>query len=259
MIELFAADLQRLLWRPFARALGLAAVILIAVTGVIVFLKSGGTHPFNPLTGLRAASGTAGAALAFAGFVLGASSFGADEASRALTTLLTWEPRRPRVLASRAAACAALTACVSLAVLALLCLALLPAALARGTGAVPTGGWYLSMAGLALRCALLAAVASAIGVSCAAIGRSTLAALAILAVYLIAVERAVFAFEPSVSRWLFLTNAQSWLAIDPRSSVVGPGAQGAGHAIVTAGLLLLAVVLALHALATWMLAHQDIP
>ena len=189
MIELFAADLHRILWRPFTRALGVVVVIAIAITGVTVFFQSGGRHPFDTLTGLPAGFGSAAILLTLAGFVLGATLFGADYASRALATLLTWEPRRPRVLAARAAACAAVTACASLAALALLCVALLPAALAHGGGAVPTGGWYLSMAGLALRCALLAAAASAIGVSCAAIGRSTAAALAIIAVYWIAVER----------------------------------------------------------------------
>jgi hypothetical protein len=258
MTDLFVADLQRLVWRRSARALGLATLIVIAAAGVIVFWTSG-NNPFDPLTGLRVASGTAAAALALAGFVVGAWSFGADEASRALTTLLTWEPRRPRVLASRAAACAAFIGCVTLAALALLCAALLPAALAHSTGAAPAGDWYGAMATLWLRCALLAACAAAIGVSCASIGRGTLAALALAAVYLIGIERAAFAFVPSLSRWLFLTDAQSWLAVDPRSGLAARGGGASGHSVVAAGLLLLAVVLALHALATWMLTRQDIP
>jgi hypothetical protein len=258
MIDLFAADLHRILWRPFTRALGVVVVIAIAITGVTVFVKSGSRHPFNTLTGLPAALGSAAILLTLAGFVLGATLFGADYASRALTTLLTWEPRRPRVLAARAASCAAVTACASVAALALLCVALLPAALAHGSSAVLTGGWYLSTAGLALRCALLAAAASAIGVSCAAIGRGTPAALAIIAVYWIAVERTALGIGQWLSRWLFVALAGSWVAAGPRSSGAPPGSQGAGHAIVTSGLLLLAAVLALHALATWMLTQRDI-
>jgi hypothetical protein len=258
MIDLFAADLYRILWRPFTRALGVVVVIAIAITGVTVFVKSGGRHPFNTRTGLPAGLGSATILLALAGFVLGATLFGADYASRALTTLLTWEPRRRRVLAARAASCAAVTTCASLTALALLCVALLPAALAHGSGAVPTGGWYLSMAGLALRCALLAAAASAIGVSCAAIGRSTPAALAIIAVYWIAAERTALGIGQWLSRWLLVALAQSWVAAGPRSSEAPPDSQGADHAIVTSGLLLLAVVIALHALATWILTRRDI-
>ena len=172
--------------------------------------------------------------------------------------LLTWESRRPRVLGARAAACAAATACLGLVALALLCVALLPAALAHGDGAALTGGWYLSMVGLALRCALLAAAAAAIGVSRAAIGRSTAAALAIIAIYWIAVERTALGIGQWLSRWLFVALAQSWVAAGPGSSGTSPADQGAGHATVTAGLLLLVAVLALHGLAIWVLGRRDV-
>ena len=258
MTELFAADLHRILWRPFTRALGTVVVIAIAVTGITVFVKSGGRHPFETLTALPAGFGSAAILLTFAGFVLGATLFGADYSSRALTTLLTWECRRPRVLAARAAACAAVTACASLVALVLLYLALLPAVLAHGGGETLTGSWYLSLVALALRCALLAAAASAIGVSCAAIGRSTAAALAIIAVYWIAVERTAIGIGQWLSRWLFVALAQSWVAASSDSSVTSPGGREADHAVVTSGLLLLAAVLALHALASWMLSRRDI-
>jgi hypothetical protein len=258
MIDLFAADLHRILWRPFTRALGLAVLIAIAVAGVIVFFKTGGRHPFSAVTVLPAGFGSAAVLLTLAGFILGATLIGADYVSRALTTLFTWEPRRFRVLAARAAACAVVTACASLVALALLCVVLLPAALAHGSGVALTGSWYVSMIGLAIRCALLASAAAVIGVSCAAIGRSTPAALAIIAVYWIAVERTAIGIGGWLSRWLFLALARSWVASDFRSSVTSPGGRGAGHAIVTSGLLLLAVVLALHALAAWLLARRDV-
>jgi len=252
MIDLFAADLHRILWRPFTRALAAVVLVVIAITGVSVYFQTGGGRPFTTLTALPAGLGDAAALLTLAGFVLGATSLGADYASRALTTLLTWEPRRARVLAARAAACATVAACGSLAALALLCVALVPAAIAHGSGAVPTGTWYLSMAALALRCALLAAAVSAIGVACAALGRGTGAALAIAALYLIAVERTASAVGLWLSRWLFVALAQSWVATDPSSTVPG------GHAIVTSGLLLLLAVLALLALASWALSRRDI-
>jgi len=162
MIDLLASDLHRITSRPVARALGVLSVTLIAIVGVIVFVHSA-KHPFNPPTEFRNALGGAATPLALAGFVLGASLFGADYTSRALTTLLTWEPKRSRVLAAQSATCAAVTAGASLALLALLTLALLPAALAHGTGTSPDTTWYLWATALAFRCALLAGAASAIG------------------------------------------------------------------------------------------------
>ncbi len=257
MIDLLAADVHRVLWRPLAHALGVISITVIAVVGVVVFVHSG-QHPFNPLTGLRGALVDATTPLALAGFVLGASLIGADYASRALTTLLTWEPLRARVLASRAVACAAVTTGASLAVLALVLFALLPAALARSTGPTPTVTWYVSMAGLAVRCALLAAAASVVGMSFATVGRSTAAALGIAGVYIFVVEQAVTNVAPSLGRWLVVVDAISWIAIAAHPRIAGPGGPTNGHTVITAGLFLLALVVALHVLATTVLKHRDI-
>ena len=257
MIDLLAADVHRVLWRPLAHALAFISIIIIGFVGVVVFVHSG-KHPFNPLTGFRNAVVSATTPLALGGFILGASLIGADYASRALTTLLTWEPRRARVLASRAVASAAVTAGASLVVLALLLLALLPAALARGTGPTPTVTWYVSIVGLAVRCSLLASAASVVGMSFATIGRSTAAALGIAGIYLFVVEQAATSAAPSLGRWLVVVDAVSWIPITAHPRIDGPGGPTNGHTVVTAGLLLLAVVVALHALATTVLKHHDI-
>jgi len=80
-------------------------------SGVVVFFKSGGRHPFDAVTGLPAGFGSAAVLLTLVGFVLGATLVGADYASRALTTLFTgspvalgyWPPERPRAQRSPAA------------------------------------------------------------------------------------------------------------------------------------------------------------
>jgi len=115
--------------------------------------------------------------LAFACYILGASVLGADYTSRALTTLLTWEPRRRLVLASRALAGALVTAGLTAIILLALILALLPAAIVHGNGAFLNSAWYLSMAAMTLRCVFFTAAMSIIRVSAAAIGRSTTAAV----------------------------------------------------------------------------------
>jgi hypothetical protein len=253
MIDLFAADLRRIRWRLMTRVLAVVAVVVIAAVGVIDFQHTA-KHPFDVRTGLPNAFATFTGPLVLAAFIFGASLLGADYTSRSLTTLLTWEPRRARLLFSRAAICAAVTFCASMAAMALLVLALLPAAFAHGTG---HGTPYASVAALATRSALLAAAAGTIGVSCAAIGRSTTAALIGALVYLVVIERAVVGVAPDVGRWLLLNDSLSWVAASANASN-GPGGVGPGHTIATAGLLLLVGVVGIHALATLVLRRRDI-
>jgi ABC-2 type transport system permease protein len=253
MTDLFAADLRRIMWRSMTPVLAVVAVVIIVAVGVIDFQHTA-KHPFDMRTGFPNAFATFTGPLVIAAFIFGASLLGADYASRSLTTLLLWEPRRARLLFSRAATSAAVTFCASLAALALLVLALLPAALAHGTGHSTA---YASVTALAIRSALLAAAACAIGVSCAAIGRSTTAALIGALVYLVVIERALVAVAPDVGRWLLLNDSLSWVAASPNASN-GPGGVGPGHTIATAGLLLLVGVVGIHALATLVLRRRDI-
>ncbi len=250
MNDLLAADLRRILWRPMAFILALVIVIVIVIIGVIVFDHTA-QHPFDMRTGLPNAIATATAPLVLVGFVFGASMLGADFVSRSFTTMLTWEPRRPRLLFSRAITSAAVTFCASLAALILLVLVLLPAAAAHGTG---DGAAYGSLVALAMRSALLVAVACAIGVSCAAIGRSTTVAVIGAAAYVVMIEQLLLSQAPNVGRWLLVNDSVSWIAVG------GDASNGASraHTIATGGLLLLVAVIVLHALATLVLDRRDV-
>jgi hypothetical protein len=257
MMDLLAADLQRLRWRALAPGLCLTALVVVLAAAVIEFVHTA-KHPFDPMTGFRGAFTIAATPIAFAGFVLGASLLGADYSSRALTTLLTWEPRRSRVLGARAIACALVTTGLSLVALLALTVALAPAAVAHGTGASLTTSAFASASAAAVRCALLAAAASVAGVSLAALGRSTAAAIAGLLIYLVAVEQAANGVAPSAWRWLIVADALSWITAGQR---IGGGSQGGtfrGHTVATAGLLLLCAVVVLYTLATVVLDHRDI-
>lgn len=246
--DLLAADLRRVAWRPLSRGLGLVTLAAVAASGILALSRSR-RHPIDLRTSLPAAFHHAAGPLALAAFILGASLLGADYTSRALTTTLIWEPRRHRLLASRAAAGAITAGCATLATLALLALALLPAAVAHRVG--PSAD-VASLIGLAARCAALAAASAALGVSCAALTRSTIGALASLAGYWLLAQLTLAGLWPSAGRWLFLANAQSWIVAGHNST--GPAA----HSSPQAGLLLLGVVLGLHAVATWRTRHRDI-
>jgi ABC-type transport system involved in multi-copper enzyme maturation permease subunit len=196
-------------------------------------------HPFATRRDLRSALTTAVVPLVFAGYALGASILGSDYTSRALTTLLTWEPRRRLVLASRVAASALVTAGITALLLLILIVVLLPASIAHGIGGGLDTAWYLSTVGLLLRCVALTALASLIGVCAAALGRSTAAAMIAIVVYLVLIEDAALSTAPSVGRWLLIFDSVSWLGEGSHRAGGGP----AGHTILTGGLLLAAAAI----------------
>ncbi len=246
--DLLAADLRRVAWRPLSRGLALITLLTVATSGIVAVSRSG-RHPVDLRTDLPSAFEHAAAPLALAAFVLGASLLGADYASRTLSTTLVWEPRRQRVLASRAAIGAITAGCATLATLTLLTVALLPAALAHSGGPFAD---VASLIGLAVRCAALAAASATLGVSCAVLTRSTIGALGSLAAYWLLAQLSVVGLWPSAGRWLLLADAQSWIVTDHNSW------RQAAPSTLEAGLLILGTVLLLHAAATWRILRQDI-
>ncbi len=255
MTDLFAADVQRLLWRQMTWMIGGVGVLVVAAVGVILFVHTAShQQTFATRTDLRAAVAAAVPPLAFAGYILGASALGADYTSRALTTLLSWEPRRRRVLASRSCASALVTAGLTVVILLALIIALLPAAILHGAGGAPNGAWYLSMAAMTLRCVLFTAAMSIVGVSAAAIGRSTTAAVIGIVLYMVLIEETTFQAAPSLARWLLVTDAISWIGQNSHTTAGAP----AGHTVITGGLLLAGGIAALWALATRTLEHRDV-
>jgi hypothetical protein len=249
--DLLAADLKRILWRPMTRAIGGFGVVLAAAVGTIVFLRTA-HHPFATRTALGGIMAFAVIPLGFACYTLGASALGADYTSRALTTLLTWEPRRRLVLASRICACALVTAGLAATILLALILALLPAAIVHGNGGFLDGGWYWSMTAMTLRCVMFTVAMSIIGVSAAAIARSTAAAVIGIVGYFVLIESTAAQVAPSFSRWLLFTDAISW--IGHHTTVGAP----AGHTVVTGGLLLAGGTAVVWALATMTFERKDV-
>ncbi|MGO8876508.1 MAG: hypothetical protein ACLQNG_12190 [Acidimicrobiales bacterium] len=254
MTDLFAVDVQRILLRQMTWMMAAFGVLIVAAAGVILFVHTGNHHLFATRSDLRAAVAAAVVPLAFAGYMLGASALGADYTSRALTTLLTWEPRRRLVLASRSCASALVTAGLTVVVLLALIVALLPSAILHGTGGAPNGAWYLSMAAMTLRCVLFTAAVSVVGVSAAAIGRSTTAAVIGIVLYLVLIENTAVQALPSFARWLLVTDAISWIGQNSHTSAGAPN----GHTVITGGLLLVGGMAALWAFATRALARRDV-
>lgn len=119
-------------------------------------------------------------ALFILSFVIAASFMGAEWGTGSMTTLLTWEPRRGRVLAAKTIAAVVALALSVAVLLAFLAVAFLPVAALRGiTGGVD----WLTMSGIWLRAAALAAFASATACGIATITRNTAGAIGIAFAY----------------------------------------------------------------------------
>lgn len=181
--------------------------------------------------------------LALLGWLLGATFIGAEWHHRTITTLLTWEPRRVRVLAAKAAAVALTVFTGAVLVHAVLGAALVPAAALRGTTAGTGAAWFRGVAGIALRSSALTTMASLAGFAVATVGRNTAVALGAGFGYVAILDAGVLSsLFPGLRRWLALPNAIVFITGHPSPDVPGrsPGAAGFLLAAYTAGALAIA-------------------
>ena len=185
-------------------------------------------------------------------WLIGASVIGSDWQSRTITTVLTWEPRRVRVLLTKASACIVVASAFALLAYALLSAALLPAAYLHGTIAGTGGTWGRSLAGVVLRGTALVAIATAVGFSVASVGRNTAAALGIGFAYFLVIENVVGSLLEDFRRWLLLGNAI--VLVSGENS----GGEVFGRSVVVAAIYLTVVAVGLLAAATILFRRRDV-
>lgn len=222
MILLLRSEIRRALSRRLTRVLILLASAGVAALAVGFFVNSerGTANEFRLvqlwLTQAEAArrgvqrDGTLGfttGLFVMMGVVGGASFIGAEYRAGTITTLLTWEPRRLRVLVTKLAAAALVAAAVYLVVQAVLVAALALVAQARGSTAGADTAFWTGLAGFLARGAVLTAAAVLVGACIATIGRNTSAALGVCFGYLIAVESILRGLRPGWVQWFLVENA----------------------------------------------------
>jgi ABC-type transport system involved in multi-copper enzyme maturation permease subunit len=186
-----------------------------------------------------------GGVLAILGLALGATLVGAEFASRGMTTLLTYEPRRLRVLAAKVVTGVAAMAAFAFVSLVALGLALLPALVLHGAPLAHNDPSWAAVAGAIGRGTALVAVATGIGMAIATLGRSTAAALGAGFAYIVVLEYILGAFLKGWRPWLLLGNVIVFVSGQNGSGDVhGRSVLGAGIflALVATGLLALAAV-----------------
>ncbi len=240
-MRLFGSELTRLASRRLFRWVLVLFAGCIVLVGILVLVR-GAFHRNdlpNALLGLAFP-------LIMLGWLVGASAIGAEWAHRTVAALLTWEPRRTRVLATKALAAALFTAVLVVFLEVVFTIALSPSAQPD-----PFPFDWGDYAGTALRILLVAVIASLLGFGLATIGRNTGAALGGGMAYLLVVESLVRGFKPSWSDWLLGTNI---------GRVVEGGAASAlvGRSTTDAMLVLLLYAGALFLLALWFFRRREI-
>jgi hypothetical protein len=224
MSGLLASELRRFLSRRLVWVLTGLAVLATLVAGVIVLL----TQEYELRSLPEILMGTS-LVLVSAGWVLGASSIGADWHTGHITTILTWEPRRARVLAAKVAACLAAVFALSVGLQALLGAVLAVDAAAQGSTAGADGVWLAETAGVVFRVSLLSAIFAGFGFGLASVGRNTAAALGAGFGYLVIVENIVRGLRPQWTPWLLTDNAGMLILASPGDfPMLGRSTVGAG-------------------------------
>jgi len=141
-------------------------------------------------------------------WLLAASFIGAEWRTGMMTTLLTWEPRRVRVMIAKVIAAVFVTFVIVMVLQALLVGALYPAAAYRGSTAGTNAAFWRTFSYVGLRSGALAALAAILGFAAGALGRNTAAGLGAGFVYLAVIEGGLLGgLIPSIRPWLIVGNA----------------------------------------------------
>jgi ABC-2 type transport system permease protein len=215
---LFAVEARRVLARRITKVLLLVGLAAIVLVGILVFVNTSDTvtattdDRFVATDLVKDSEGDVGIVAGVAPFailfvlLLSASLVGAEWRAGTIGVLLTWEPRRGRVLLTKAAA-AALAGAVLVLVLELLLIgALWPSAVLHGTTAGTDAEFWRGLGGALLRTGFAGGVVALIGFSFASVGRNTATALGGVVVYFVIIENVIRTFASGWARWFFSDN-----------------------------------------------------
>lgn len=230
-MTLLRTELRRALHRRLTWVLIGLALVGVVVAGVVAFTSSRGldlaaaARPGEDSPAVMRrwwVAGTGDGMLLVAAFLLvmgalvgGASMVGAEWRAGTVTTLLTWEPRRLRLHASRLAACAGLAVVVSFALQALFLASFVPAVMAHGTTSGAGRAWLVSLVAAMARVSLLCGLAAVVGASLAGLGRNTAAAVVVAWGWLAVGENLVRGLLPDLRPLLIAENAGVMLTWAP--------------------------------------------
>lgn len=210
MNALLVSEFRRFRSRRLFQVVSALAVLGILVAGVIVFA----TQSYDLATLPDVFLGTS-FVFVILGWLFGASFVGAEWHAGTVTTLLTWEPRRTRVIVAKMTAAVVWVFVITLVLQTVLGAVLAVDAATQGSTAGADGAWAAEAAGVGLRVALVSCIFAGVGFGIASIGRNTAAALGVGFGYIVIVENLVRGLRPTWSPWLLTENAGLFLIGDP--------------------------------------------
>ena len=237
MTALLASELLRVRSRRLFHGL-LALATTVICGAAVVFGVRAAAHGFEYASAVPDAMRFLGGGLFTLGVVVGTAAVGAEWGSGSMTTLLTWEPRRGRVLAAKLGAVVISVIAAGLALALFLALVFVPAG-ARGTMSGIDGAFWREVGGILLRIAGLGLLGGTIGTGLAMIVRNSAGAIAVYFVYgIIVTNLLLIVTNGRAIRWLIETNVAILLgesvtfnAITGSSSVWRAAAVLAGYAV----------------------------
>lgn len=212
----------------------------------------GAADPAFNLVDLDEILGGTSVPLIILAWVIGATSIGAEWQKGTLQTILTWEPRRLRLIGAKLAASALVVALGFLFLEGLLALVLWPAAAFRGSTVGADAQWLVGLVGVVSRGAAVAVIAASVGFAIATVGRNTAAALGVGFLYISVIEGLVRGLRPQLIPWLVADNAAVFITAEPDLLAI------VRRSTAESGLLLLAYALVLCAAATAFFRARDV-
>ncbi len=228
MIRLVTAEFKRLAARRITRYFPLTVAGLM-IAGIAIALQVINSNDdsvdfVNDIAGGPDATSILGPVtilFPLMAFVIGASYMGADIKTGMLEHLLTWEPRRLRLLAARAVSLFVVAAVLTM-ILATFFVALLYL-LAALTGTVDgtSGELWGNIAKLVLRSGLAAGIFSALGVGATILVNNSIASIVGFVIYWFVAEPLVGTFLPKWGIYLPIENANALSEGRPAQRIEG--------------------------------------
>jgi hypothetical protein len=209
-MRLFRVELRRLLSRRTVRVLLLAFFVLILVIMLGNALSSSDEKPLR-WEFVRDSGLGLGGGFATLAFVLGASAGGAEWGARTIEALLVWEPRRARLLLTKAAVLAVVVLVGAVVVQVVAGLLSRGAVGWRGTMAgAPSDLWSTYLGNSATGIAF-AVITSVLAFGIASLTRNTGFALGAAFVYVAFIERLLTLLGNWIEPFLFFNSAGAFL------------------------------------------------
>lgn len=144
--------------------------------------------------------------LLLCGLGAGASMIGAEWKANSVATILVWEPRRMRLLASRMAAAGLAAMLIAILLQLLFSAAFVPTAVVKGTTDGLDSAWWSTYLQAVVRIGALTGGATILGVALGSITRSTAGGIGVVMLWIAIGEQIVAVLRPNVADWLIAPN-----------------------------------------------------